>query len=164
MSSVLPPRLRRLCLLHGMTMPQYVIPLPAGTEVAYEVAPPEGYGWVVTAFSLSARKPDGTTISPYDFVNDVGVKAKFTYRNRIDPLGLLPRERVSQWFYLGPEILDKALAYPRVVTDRLEGRAVNTMTDDVYLSIISYRYELPLPTLFEGLEYPSEVIQEILRR
>ena len=164
MSSVLPPRLRRICLLRGMTMPQYVIPLPAGTEVTYEVSPPEGYGWVVTAFSLSARKLDGTTISPYDFVNDVGVKAKFTYRNRLDPFGLLTRERESQWFYLGPEMLDKVLTYPRVVTDRLEGRAVNTTADDVYFSVVSYRYELPLPKILETLDYPAEVIQEILRR
>ena len=145
-------------------MPQYVVPLPAKTEVTYEVAPPEGYGWVITAFSLSARKLDGTTISPYDFVSDVGVKAKFTYRNRIDPLGLLPRERVSQWFYLGPEMLDKALTYPRIITDRLEGRAVNTTTDDVYFSVVSYRYELPISQILEALEYPAEVIQEILRR
>ena len=92
MSLYIPEKLKLLLLLKGMRMPQYVIPLPSGTTVTYEVTPPHYKAWVVDGFSLSAVKADGTPVTTYDFAIDKGIKTKFRYRNYSDPLGLLPQE------------------------------------------------------------------------
>lgn len=56
--------------------------------------------------------------------------------------------------------MDVAISYPRIISPNIKGETENTITQTIYLSAITYRYEVDLQKALQVLLYPRETIEK----